>query len=331
MNAMTMIFLAIAGTMLSMTLITFVLVVPWMQRRAALRRRILAVSGQERRAGRAQRSDADERSTRRRDIQSRLRELERAQQKVPMVVRLRRALNRAGLRIGVRGFVAACAGFAVVVSGLYLAAGYPPLGMLPVAVCAGVGLPKWLISRMSRRRTAKFVREFANAIDVVVRGVKSGLPVGECLRVIANESPEPVAGVFREIVDAQSLGLSLDQGLERALEKMSTAELKFFAIVLSIQAQTGGNLAETLANLSSILRERKKMADKVKALSSEARASASIIGSLPFLMTGLLYLVSPDYITPLFSEQLGQIMLLCGLMWMAIGVFVMKQMVSFEI
>jgi len=331
MNAETIIFLAIAGTVLSLTLITFVLVVPWLQRRAALRRRINVLSGRDRALVRGQAGSGDERSSRRRDIQSRLREIERSQKKVPLVVRLRRELNQAGLRLSVRSFILACACFAVIVTAGYLLLGYPPLGALPVAICAGVGLPRLLIRRRSRKRTARFVREFANAIDVVVRGVRSGLPVGECLKVIATESPEPVAGVFREIVDAQSLGLGLEQGLDRALERMSTPELKFFAIVLSIQAQTGGNLAETLQNLSSILRERKKMADKVKALSSEARASASIIGSLPFLMTGLLYLVSPEYITPLFSEQIGQIMLVCGLAWMGIGVFIMKQMVSFEI
>src|SRR5690606_8301152 len=163
---------------------------------------------------------------------------------------------------------------------VYLAMGYPPVGALPVAISVGFGVPRFTVRWLGARRVKKFTLLFANAVDVIVRGIRSGLPVGECLNIIARESPEPVAGIFREIVEAQRLGLSLDQALERAEELMPTSEMKFFNIVLAIQQQTGGNLAETLSNLSSILRARKKMGDKVKALSSEARSSAMIIGSL---------------------------------------------------
>jgi tight adherence protein B len=195
----------------------------------------------------------------------------------------------------------------------------------------GFGLPRFIVKWLGKRRVKKFTLLFANAVDVIVRGIRSGLPVGECLNIIARESPEPVAGVFREIVEAQRLGLNLEQALERAEELMPTSEMKFFNIVLGIQQQTGGNLAETLSNLSSILRARKKMGDKVKALSSEARSSAMIIGSLPFIMTALLWLVSPEYIALLFTDDTGKVMIMAGLAWMSIGVFVMKQMVSFEI
>jgi tight adherence protein B len=273
-----------------------------------------------------------ERSGRKRDIQSRLKQAEDAKKKErSRAVRYRRDLKQAGLSITLRQFFVVCGFVAVIAAALYLAMDYPPVGALPVAVSVGFGLPRFVVRWLGKRRVKKFTLLFANAVDVIVRGIRSGLPVGECLGIIARESPEPVAGVFREIVEAQRLGLSLEQALERAEELMPTSEVKFFNIVLGIQQQTGGNLAETLSNLSSILRARKKMSDKVKALSSEARSSAMIIGSLPFLMTGLLWLVSPEYIALLFSADIGKIMIMAGLAWMAIGVFVMKQMVSFEI
>ncbi len=325
-----LVFVVAGAVFLSMTVLTFILVMPQIKARANLKQRVAIASGKGgtvtgARAGRGQGGG------KKRDIQSRLRELEEAKTKKSFAVKMRETLRQAGLRTSLRNYFVLCVVLSIVSAIVYVLMGYPPVGVLPVAITVGFGLPRYVVASMSKRRVNKFTKEFANAVDVIVRGIKSGLPVGECLNVIASESPEPVAGVFREIVESQKLGLSLDAALERAQEQMKTAEMQFFAIVLAIQAQTGGNLADTLQNLSNILRDRKKMADKVKALSSEAKSSAGIIGSLPFLMTALLYLVSPEYITPLFVDDVGHILIAGGLIWMSMGVFIMKQMINFEV
>ncbi len=320
-----------AGVMLSMTLLLYFVLAPVMQARGRVKRRIDMIQSKGVVHGVGVRTVA-ERSGRKKDIQSRLKQADEAKTKEKSrLVRYRRDLKQAGLSITLRQFFLICALVAVVSVVLYLSMEYPPIGALPVAVAMGFGLPRFVVRQLGKRRVKKFTLLFANAVDVIVRGIRSGLPVGECLNIIARESPEPVAGVFREIVEAQRLGLNLEQALERAEELMPTSEMKFFNIVLGIQQQTGGNLAETLSNLSSILRARKKMGDKVKALSSEARSSAMIIGSLPFIMTALLWLVSPEYIVLLFTDDTGKVMIMAGLGWMSLGVFVMKQMVSFEI
>jgi tight adherence protein B len=325
-----LVFVVAAAIFLSMTVLTFLLVMPQVKSRTNLKQRIAVVSGQAGaiKPGRAGRSEGD---GRKRNIQSRLRELEEAKTKKSFIAKMRETLRQAGLRTSVRNYFLLCGVLSIVSAILYVLMDYPKIGVIPVAITVGFGLPRYVLSSMSKRRVNKFTKEFANAVDIIVRGIKSGLPVGECLNIIALESPEPVSGVFREIVESQKLGLSLDAALDRAQEQIRTAELQFFAIVLAIQSQTGGNLADTLQNLSNILRDRKKMADKVKALSSEAKTSAGIIGSLPFLMTALLYLVSPEYISPLFTDSLGQTLIGGGLAWMSIGVFIMKQMVNFEV
>lgn len=320
-----------AAVMISMMALLYFALAPVMQARARVKRRIDMIQSKGGVHGVGVRTVAD-RSGRKKDIQSRLKHAEDAKKKEKSrVVKYRRDLKQAGLSITLQQFFLICAVVALLSAVVYLAMGYPPIGALPVAISVGFGLPRFVVKWLGGRRVKKFTLLFANAVDVIVRGIRSGLPVGECLNIIARESPEPVAGVFREIVEAQRLGLNLEQALVRAEELMPTSEMKFFNIVLGIQQQTGGNLAETLSNLSSILRARKKMGDKVKALSSEARSSAMIIGSLPFLMTGLLWLVSPEYISLLFSDDTGKVMIMAGLAWMSIGVFVMKQMVNFEI
>lgn len=319
------------GVTISVTLLLYFALAPVMQARARVRRRIDMIQSKGAVHGVGPRAGA-ERGGRKKDIQSRLKAAEAAKKKQQSrLVRYRRDLRQAGLAVTLKQFFVICAAAAVVSAIVYLAMGYPPAGAIPVAITCGFGVPRFVVKWLGGRRVKKFTLLFANAVDVIVRGIRSGLPVGECLNIIARESPEPVAGVFREIVEAQRLGLTLEQALERAEELMPTPEMKFFNIVLGIQQQTGGNLAETLSNLSSILRARKKMGDKVKALSSEARSSAMIIGSLPFLMTALLWLVSPDYISLLFTDDVGKIMIMAGLAWMGVGTFVMKQMVNFEI
>ena len=328
MNLGILLFLVAGAVFLSMVALTFSLILPQIKARANLRQRISVASGNVSAAEVTRGIGGD--SSRRRDIQSRLRQLEDAKTKKTFAVKLRETLRQAGLRLTLRNYFLLCTAFTVVAAILYKMTGYHLVGIVPVSITVGFGLPRYVLFYLTKRRVNKFTKEFANAVDIIVRGIKSGLPVSECLKIIATESPEPVAGLFLEIVESQNLGLTLEVSLERAQEQIKTPELQFFTIVLIIQGQTGGNLADTLANLSGILRDRKKMADKVKSLSSEAKSSAGIIGSLPFLMTGLLYLVNPEYLTPLFTADLGKIMIAGGLVWMSAGIFIMKQMINFE-
>ncbi len=300
--------------------------------RARVKRRIAAVVS----PGRGTRSAGldDNRpgaNVQRKAVQAKLKELEDAQKKPGGRRTIRQSLHEAGLGISVRDFYISSAISALVVAGLYLLFGFTAWGAVPVAIAAGLWLPRKVVTFLIERRQKKFTKLFADAIDVIIRGIKSGLPVGECLNIIAHESPDPVGHEFRLFTESQRLGLELEDALERAVERMPTPEMKFFAIVMSIQKQTGGNLAETLGNLSRVLRDRKKMADKVKALSSEATATAMIIGSLPFIMTGLLFLTSPEYIIELFTNDLGHVMIIGSFALMGTGTYIMKQMINFDI
>jgi tight adherence protein B len=200
------------------------------------------------------------------------------------------------------------------------------------AVIAGVfGIPNWVLSYLRKRRIAKFIEEFPGAIDVIIRGVKAGLPVADCFRIIASEGQEPVKGEFRRIVEAQAVGMTIGDAVERFADRVPVSEASFFSIVINIQQKAGGNLSEALSNLSRVLRDRKKMKEKVKAMSSEAKASAGIIGSLPFLVGGAVYLTTPSYMMVLFTTNIGKIIIACGLLWMAIGIFIMRKMIDFDI
>lgn len=266
---------------------------------------------------------------RRRLIQAKLRELENQRQRarrdtVPQL------LLQSGLALTLRGFMAGSMGLAAAVGGIAWLAGLPPLLCPLPAAGAGLLLPRMALRIVIRRRQARFTQHFADALDILVRGVRSGLPVGESLRIVARESPDPVGPEFQFLNESQRVGMTLKQALERGLERMPVTEMQFFAIVLLIQQQTGGNLAATLDNLSGVLRGRKRLRDKIAALSSEAKASAAIIGSLPFLVCGGLALVNPDYIGLLFSERMGHVMLVGGLLWMMTGVLVMRKMINFD-
>jgi tight adherence protein B len=192
------------------------------------------------------------------------------------------------------------------------------------------GLPNWILGYLAKRRVAKFLIEFPNAVDVIIRGIKAGLPLGDCLRIIANEASEPVKTEFRLIVETQSLGLSLGESIERIVERVPTPEANFFSIVINIQQKAGGNLSEALANLSRVLRERKKMQIKIKAMSAEAKASAGIIAALPFIVATLVYLSSPKYIELLWITSTGRMVMAVCAFWMFIGVMSMKKMIAFD-
>jgi tight adherence protein B len=201
----------------------------------------------------------------------------------------------------------------------------------PAAAIGAFGFPAWLLGYLRKRRMNKFILEFPNAIDVIVRGIKAGLPLGDCLRIIASEASEPVRSEFRNIVEAQTMGLGLGEAVDRIVERVPVAEAKFFSIVINIQQKAGGNLSETLGNLSKVLRDRKRMRVKINAMSMEAKSSAGIIGALPFIVAFMVYLTSPTYIELLWKTHAGQMALVgCGF-WMSVGVMMMRKMINFDI
>jgi tight adherence protein B len=264
---------------------------------------------------------------RRKQIVTQLQEADRRERKARMSLSAR--LKQAGLSMNVRTFVilSVAAGLVALLLGLVLTNLWVALGL---AVVFGLGAPRWIIGFMGKRRMKKFSAEFPNAVDVIVRGIKSGLPVHDCFKVIARESPAPLGPEFQRLVEGLGVGLTLAQALDKMFERMPTPELRFFAIVVAIQQKTGGNLAEALNNLSTVLRARRMMGEKIKALSSEAVASAAIIACLPPAVMILVMISSPGYMGLMFTDIRGNIMLAGAGIWMAMGVFVMKRMVSFK-
>jgi tight adherence protein B len=193
-----------------------------------------------------------------------------------------------------------------------------------------LGVPRWLLSFLKKRRINKFIEELPNAMDVIVRGLRSGLPLADCLRIIAVEAREPLQSEFRAIIDTQALGIPLGDAVAKLYERVPVPETNFFGIVITVQQKSGGNLAETLGNLSKVLRERKKMQGKIKAMSMEAKASAAIIGALPFVVATLTYISSPSYVRLLFVTDAGNVALVGSGFWMLCGILVMKKMINFE-
>lgn len=276
-------------------------------------------------------AQAEQTANRRKAVADTLKELEErqnAKEKITLGLRL----ERAGLDITANTFwiLSVIAG---VVTAFALFFTVPNLHYIGIAIGGFVGafgLPRWVLGFLTKRRQGKFTNEFANAIDIVVRGVKSGLPLNECLAIIARESPEPVRGEFRDVVEQQRVGVPLQECFERMMTRMPLAEVKFFAIVIAIQQQAGGNLAEALENLSGVLRDRKTLANKVSALSAEAKASAMVLGALPFCVAAMVYFSTPDYITLLWTKRYGQMMLLASAVWMFLGIMVMKKMINIK-
>ncbi len=268
---------------------------------------------------------------RRKMVQQKLKEIEdKAKAKKQNKDSLKELLIQANLDWTPTKFYIISAIVGVISTLLYILKGYPPIGAPLVLITMGLGAPRWFLKKKAAKRQKAFTMRFADAVDVIIRGIKSGLPVGECINMLGREMPEPIGLEFRLITEGQKLGMTLEEVLGRALVRMPTAELKFFAIVLAIQQQTGGNLADTLGKLTDVLRQRKKLKDKIQALSSEAKASAGIIGSLPFVVTLLLYLVNPTYLSPLFTESLGHTLIMIGFSWMGIGVGIMFKMINFD-
>ncbi|GJE12949.1 MULTISPECIES: type II secretion system F family protein [Methylobacterium] len=239
-------------------------------------------------------------------------------------------LARAGLAWTKRTFYMVSAVCAGVLGLLLFVITESPFVGAAAAFAGGFGLPAWLLRRLRLKRIAKFNKELPNAVDVVVRGIRTGIPVGDCFRMVSREAEEPVRSEFRTVVETQALGLSLGEAVSRLFERVPTAEVNFFAIVINIQQQSGGNLSEALNNLSVVLRDRAKMRGKVQAMSMEAKASASIIACLPFGVAGITTLTSPDYISLLWTTDIGKIALVGAAIWMSIGIFTIKKMIAFD-
>lgn len=267
--------------------------------------------------------------SRRESIEAALKEFEERNKKSKRT-QLSTRISQAGLAWSKQQFVLLSAGISVA---LFLVGLLSGAGLIVAAVLAFVGalgLPRWLLSYLKKKREAQFINALPDAIDVIVRGAKAGLPLLDCLKVITVESPEPVKSEFRKIVETQAVGMPLGEACTKLYDRMPVPEANFFGIILSIQQKSGGNLAEALGNLSRVLRDRKKMKAKIRAMSQEAKASAAIIGSLPVVVMILVYITSPDYISMLWTEELGRVILFFGIFWMTMGVLVMKKMINFD-
>jgi tight adherence protein B len=267
--------------------------------------------------------------TRREQVEATLKELDARRKKSsspPLSIRL----AQAGLNWSKQQFYIVSAVFGAFVFGgaMLLDTGLMPAALL--AFAAGFGLPRWALSYLKKRRETKFLDQFPDAIDVVVRGIKAGLPLGDSLRALATDAPEPILSEFRHILETQAVGVPLGDACGKLFERMPLPEANFFAIVISIQQKSGGNLSEALGNLSKVLRDRKRMKGKIKAMSTEAKASAAIIGALPIAVMAIVYITSPDYITLLWTERLGQLMLAGSAVWMFMGIMVMRKMINFD-
>jgi tight adherence protein B len=293
------------------------------------RKRVTAIA-QTNAKGAAVKGAADSNQQRRRNMQAMLKGLEAKKAEKKARPSVRRRIEMAGLRISVSTFWIASAVLGSVM-GLVLFLAGQHLAFVALAVfVGGLGLPRWTLNFLKNRREKAFTREFAPAIEIIVRSVKSGLPVNEALKVVGDEIGEPVGNEFHSLVENLKVGISMEQGLKRMYERMPTAEVNFFGIVMTIQQKSGGNLSEALTNLAGVLRDRKRLHGKIKAMSSEAKASAAIIGSLPPGVLMIVYVTAPDYITLLFTTSIGNIMLMGCVAWMCIGVLVMKKMISFK-
>jgi tight adherence protein B len=244
---------------------------------------------------------------------------------------LRARLAATGLEIPIGRYGAICAGLSGIIPMILIIKGMPPLAAVLVGVPCGVGLPHMAVGWLAKQRRGKFLKLFPEAIGLMVRGLKAGLPVTETMGVAGREVSDPVGEEFRRVSHQVRLGQSLEDGLWATAKRLNLPEFNFLVITLGVQRETGGNLAETLENLDDILRKRQAMKLKIKAMSSEAVASASIIGCLPFVMGGMLFFVAHDYIMTLFRDPLGLILLAGGGTWLGIGIAVMMKMVSFEI
>jgi tight adherence protein B len=265
---------------------------------------------------------------RREQIEGSLKEVEarRLKEKISLATRL----TQAGLNWTPRKFMVISGILAAISGVLVMLGGGGPLAAVGFAFAAGFGLPRWSLGFLKKRREKNFLRALPDAVDVIVRGIKAGLPLFESIKVVAADAPEPLRSEFLAIIETQAIGMPLGEACGRLFERMPVPEANFFGIVIAIQQKSGGNLSEALGNLSKVLRDRKKMAEKIQAMSMEAKASAGIIGALPPIVMLLVYLTTPDYISLLWTHPTGQLMLVGCVVWMSMGILVMKKMINFD-
>jgi tight adherence protein B len=247
----------------------------------------------------------------------------------PALMRLR--LEKTGRKITLGRYATISGGAVVVISGLMMMRGAPLLLSLLFGVCIGIGVPHFVIGKMIAKRLKQFTTNFPDALELMVRGLRSGLPITETLGIVSSEISGPVGVEFRAVSDKMKIGLTMEAALQETADRLGTAEFQFFVITLAIQRETGGNLAETLSNLADVLRKRAQMKLKIKAMSSEAKASAMIVGALPFIVFTMVYLLNPNYMGGFFSDERLIVAGLGAMVWMGIGVAIMAKMVSFEI
>ena len=306
--------------------ILYVLVSPLLEQAERIKERRLAITrGQTKQANASRVTEA---AARRKQVADSLKDLEkRGNNSAKITIEMK--LEQAGLSITKESFFITSAVCSVVL-GLVTFLVLGPYYALGALLLGGLGLPNWFVGYLRAKRIKDFLREFPSAIEVIIRGVKSGLPLAACLQTVATQSRDPVREEFRMIVASASVGLTIAEGIERLAQRVPLPETNFFAIVVNIQQKAGGNLTEALGNLSQVLRDRITMELKVKALSSEAKSSAWIIGSMPVMIAGLIYLSSPDYLTPLWTTETGQTVISGVVIWMSMGALAMRQMVNFK-
>ncbi len=273
----------------------------------------------------------DQKDVRRRQIQDSLKQLGDEEKKRKKKINLRTMMAQAGLDVSVKLFWVLSAVLGIILAVVPFIFGLPWFVSLGTGFVGFLGLPRWILGNMRRRRQNVFLNDFADAIDVMVRALKAGLPVSESMKIIASESGAPVGPEFLEVVEGQRVGISIEQGIERMVDRIPLSEVNFLAIVMTIQSKTGGNLSEALSNLSRVLRDRKKMKQKIRSVSQEAKSSAAIIGSLPFAIMGILTVLNPNYLSPMFETSMGNMLMIGSGVWMGIGVLVMRKMINFEI
>ncbi len=297
------------------------------ERRAEKRMKDITVAEIEEK--RKRKTTADPATSRRAQVEDTLKKIEqrqKSQKNPPLATRIRQA----GLAIDKRTFLIMSGALGFFTALITYFFGAPLYTVAGLGFAAGFGLPRWVLSYLKKKREARFTNELPNAVDVIVRGVKAGLPIGDCIRIIASETQEPVKSEFRAIAEATAVGVPLGEACGKLYDRMPLAEANYFGIVISIQQKAGGSLSEALSNLSKVLRERKKMKAKIKAMSTEAKASAIIIAALPPSVMFLVYLTSPNYIELLWTTPQGRMLLLGSLAWMTCGTLVMRKMINFD-
>jgi tight adherence protein B len=276
----------------------------------------------------ARTAEKKQQRSRRDQVEESLKELEARHKENKLTLNAR--LTQAGLDWSNRTFMVISAVLGAAAFLVTLLSGGGPIGAVLLAFAAGFGLPRWMLSFLKKRREKKFLKGLPDAVDVIVRGIKAGLPLFESIKVVAADSSEPLKSEFKAIIETQAIGMPLGEACSRLYERMPVPEANFFGIVIAIQQKSGGNLSEALGNLSRVLRDRKKMAEKIQAMSMEAKASAGIIGSLPVIVMLLVYLTTPAYISLLWTHPIGQILLGIAIFWMSMGILVMRKMINFD-